>query len=71
MLVILHSWSAPYRQHAVGYFGGGMMALPLAGRHPDKVTAVSAWGPPHDLIEFYGVSRWVVFVVALDNLVST
>ena len=116
LVVILHSWSAPYTQHAgipyavwaqengwaviapdfrgrndnptavgselavqdaadaidyavaqpgvdadrvyvVGYSGGGMMALLLAGRHPDKVTAVSAWGPPHDLVEFYDFSR--------------
>ncbi len=116
LLVILHSWSAPYTQHAgipfavwaqengwaviapnfrgrnddpdavgshlavqdaadaidyavaqpgvdadrvyvVGYSGGGMMALLLAGRHPDKVTAVSAWGPPHDLVKFYDFSR--------------
>ncbi len=116
VLVVLHSWSAPYTQHAgipfamwaqengwaviapdfrgrnddadavgselavqdaadaidyavaqsgvdadrvyvVGYSGGGMMALLLAGRHPDKVSAVSAWGPPHDLVEFYDFSR--------------
>jgi pimeloyl-ACP methyl ester carboxylesterase len=41
------------RVYAVGYSGGGTMALLLAGRHPDKVTAVAAWGPPYDLIEFY------------------
>ncbi|HSM02773.1 MAG TPA: alpha/beta fold hydrolase [Acidimicrobiia bacterium] len=116
LLVILHSWSAPYLQHAgipfamfaeengwaviapnfrgvnddadstgselavqdvidaidhavaqdgvdanrvfaVGYSGGGMMALLLAGRHPDKVTAVAAWGPTYDLIDFYRQSR--------------
>lgn len=45
------------RVYVVGYSGGGMMALLLAGRHPDKVTAVSAWGPPHDLVEFYDFSR--------------
>ena len=45
------------RVFAVGYSGGGMMALLLAGRHPDKVTAVAAWGPPYDLIEFYRQSR--------------
>lgn len=44
------------RVYAVGYSGGGMMALLLAGRHPEKVTAVSAWGPTHDLIEFYQLS---------------
>jgi pimeloyl-ACP methyl ester carboxylesterase len=45
------------RVYLVGYSGGGMMALLLAGRHPDKVTAVSAWGPPHDLVDFYDFSR--------------
>ena len=45
------------RVYVVGYSGGGMMALLLAGRHPDKVTAVSAWGPPHDLVEFYDFAR--------------
>ncbi len=41
------------RVYAVGYSGGGMMALLLAGRHPDKVDAVAAWGPPADLLAFY------------------
>lgn len=41
------------RVFAVGYSGGGMMSLLLAGRHPDKVDAVAAWGPPSDLIWFY------------------
>jgi pimeloyl-ACP methyl ester carboxylesterase len=41
------------RVYTVGYSGGGTMSLLLAGRHPDKVTAVAAWGPPSDLIAFY------------------
>ncbi len=45
------------RVYAVGYSGGGMMGLLLAGRHPDKVTAVSVWGPPHDLADFYEHAR--------------
>ncbi|GJM37663.1 MAG: hypothetical protein DHS20C19_10300 [Acidimicrobiales bacterium] len=45
------------RVYVVGYSGGGMMALLLAGRHPDKVTAVAAWGPPQNLVEFYDFSR--------------
>lgn len=45
------------RVYAVGYSGGGTMSLLLAGRHPDKVTAVAAWGPPYDLIDFYRQSR--------------
>lgn len=44
------------RVYAVGYSGGGTMSLLLAGRHPDKVTAVAAWGPPYDLIDFYSES---------------
>jgi poly(3-hydroxybutyrate) depolymerase len=46
------------RVFAVGYSGGGMMALLLAGRHPDKVTAVAAWGATYDLIDFYRQSRF-------------
>ncbi|MEO0494099.1 MAG: alpha/beta fold hydrolase [Actinomycetota bacterium] len=46
------------RVFVVGYSGGGMMALLVAGQHPDKVTAVSAWGPPHDLEDFYDFARW-------------
>lgn len=45
------------RVFVVGYSGGGMMALLVAGQHPEKVTAVSAWGPPHDLENFYDFSR--------------
>ena len=41
------------RVYVVGYSGGGMMGLLLAGRHPERVTAVSVWGPPVDLVEFY------------------
>lgn len=43
----------PERVYAVGFSGGGMMSLLLAGRHPDRVTAVAAWTPVYDLIEFY------------------
>ena len=45
------------RVFVVGYSGGGMMALLTAGQHPDRVTAVSAWGPPHDLENFYDFAR--------------
>ncbi|MEM7140980.1 MAG: alpha/beta fold hydrolase, partial [Actinomycetota bacterium] len=45
------------RVYVVGYSGGGMMALLLAGRHPSKVSAVAAWGPPQNLVEFYDFSR--------------
>lgn len=45
------------RVFVVGYSGGGMMALLVAGQHPDKVAAASAWGPPEDLVEFYDFAR--------------
>jgi poly(3-hydroxybutyrate) depolymerase len=45
------------RVYAVGLSGGGMMALLLAGQHPDRVTAVAAWGPVYDLVAFYQQSR--------------
>ena len=41
------------RVYAVGLSGGGMMALLMAGRHPELVTAVAGWGPPYDLLAFY------------------
>jgi len=44
------------RVYVAGYSGGGMMALLLAGRHPEKVAAVSAWGAPHDLVGFFEFS---------------
>ncbi len=36
-----------------------MMALLLAGRHPDRVDAVAAWGGVYDLVAFYQHSRSV------------
>lgn len=43
----------PDRVYPVGFSGGGMMSLLLAGRHPDRVAAVAAWTPVYDLVEFY------------------
>lgn len=45
------------RVYVIGFSGGGMMSLLVAGRHPELVTAVSAWTPVYDLIEFYRHSR--------------
>ena len=45
------------RVYAVGLSGGGMMALLLASRHPDRVAAVAAWGGVYDLVAFYPQSR--------------
>lgn len=40
----------------VGFSGGGMMSLLVAGRLPDKVSAVAAYTAPYDLVDFYRVS---------------
>jgi poly(3-hydroxybutyrate) depolymerase len=37
-----------------GYSGGGMMALLMAGRYPDRFAAVASWVPIHDLVAWYG-----------------
>lgn len=58
------------RVYAVGYSGGGTMALLLAGRHSDKVTAVAAWGPPYDLIAFFRESSQTGAHYAADILAA-
>jgi dipeptidyl aminopeptidase/acylaminoacyl peptidase len=50
---VAHDGVDPNRVYTVGYSGGGMMSLILAGRHPERVTAVAAWSPVFDLIDFY------------------
>jgi len=43
----------PDRVFAIGFSGGGMMSLLLAGRHPDRFRAVASWVPIHDLAGWY------------------
>jgi pimeloyl-ACP methyl ester carboxylesterase len=50
---IAHAGVDAARVYAMGLSGGGMMALLMAGRHPERVTAVAAWGPVYDLPVFY------------------
>lgn len=45
------------RVYVVGLSGGGLMALLLAGRHPDRIAAAAAWVANYDLVEFYEHSR--------------
>lgn len=54
---VAHAGVDADRVYVVGYSGGGMMGLLLAGRHSDRVSAVAAWGPPHDLVDFYAYAR--------------
>ncbi|MCP3911364.1 MAG: alpha/beta fold hydrolase [Actinomycetia bacterium] len=43
----------PDRVFAVGYSGGGMMSLLMAGRHPELFAGVSSWVPVYDLPTWY------------------
>jgi predicted esterase len=41
------------RVYIVGFSGGGMMSLLMAGRHPDRFAGAVAWVPIHDLTAWY------------------
>jgi predicted esterase len=41
------------RVYVSGFSGGGMMALIMAGRHPDRFAGVVAWVPIYDLVAWY------------------
>lgn len=43
----------PSRIYLVGYSGGAMKALVLAGRRPDLWAGVVAWGTVHDIAAWY------------------
>lgn len=45
------------RVYLAGGSGGGHMALLMAGHHPDKFSAVSAWCPITDIAEWHRFSR--------------
>jgi predicted esterase len=41
------------RVYLVGYSGGAMKALVLAGKHPELWAGVAAWGTIHDIADWY------------------
>jgi poly(3-hydroxybutyrate) depolymerase len=41
------------RVFLVGFSGGGMMSLLMAGRHPDRFAGAASWVPVHDLVRWY------------------
>jgi len=47
----------PSRIYLVGYSGGAMKALVLAGRHPHLWAGVAAWGGIYDIVDWYGHNR--------------
>ncbi|HWI03180.1 MAG TPA: alpha/beta fold hydrolase [Acidimicrobiales bacterium] len=45
------------RVFLIGYSGGGMMSLLVAGRHPDRFGGAVSWVPVYDLVDWYGYVR--------------
>jgi poly(3-hydroxybutyrate) depolymerase len=45
------------RVFVVGFSGGGMMSLVMAGRHPDRFAGAVAWVPIHSLEDWYAHNR--------------
>lgn len=43
----------PARIYMVGYSGGAMQALVMAGRHPELWAGIVAWGTIHDIGDWY------------------
>lgn len=47
----------PERVYVLGFSGGGLMALLLAGTHPDRFAGAVSWVPIHDLSAWYAYNR--------------
>lgn len=47
----------PDRVFLIGYSGGGMMSLLVAGRHPDRFAGAVSWVPVYDLVDWYDYVR--------------
>lgn len=47
----------PDRVYVLGFSGGGMMSLLLAGTHPDRFAGAVSWVPIHDLGTWYAYNR--------------
>lgn len=47
----------PSRVYLAGFSGGGMTALLMAGRFPDKWAGVVSWGAVYDLPDWYAHTR--------------
>lgn len=45
------------RVFVVGFSGGGLMSLLLAGRHPDRFAGAASWVPVHDLARWHAYNR--------------
>jgi dienelactone hydrolase len=45
------------RVYLAGFSGGGMAALAMAGKYPDKWAGVVSWGAVYDLVDWYGHTK--------------
>lgn len=43
----------PHNIYVIGFSGGGMMSLNMAGRHPERIAGAVSWVPIYDLVEWY------------------
>jgi acetyl esterase/lipase len=51
-----HADIDPDNIYVIGFSGGGMMSLNMAGRHPDLFAGAISWVPIYDLVEWYRYS---------------
>jgi dienelactone hydrolase len=51
-----HADIDPSNVYLIGFSGGGMMSLNMAGRHPDRFAGAVSWVPIYDLVEWYRYS---------------
>lgn len=52
--------------YVIGFSGGGMMSLLMAGRHPDRITGAVSWVPIYDLVEWYRYSASFGYVSQIE-----
>lgn len=48
-----HADIDPNNIYVIGFSGGGMMSLNMAGRHPELFAGAVSWVPIYDLVEWY------------------
>ncbi|MFP3907765.1 MAG: alpha/beta fold hydrolase [Acidimicrobiales bacterium] len=52
--------------YTIGFSGGGMMSLLMAGRHPDRISGAVSWVPIYDLVEWYRYSSRFNYITQIE-----